>query len=201
MVEGLRFWSNPRYTRVVIDASQDAVFTYNELREDPAIGKPQRIYIDVHNSRLSKDLQRVIPINDDLLSDARAGQYTDDTVRVVVDIKSAKTFKIFSLKTPFASCWTCGAWTDTVAAVAAGPCQAPSSQRLPPSAIVKQLALGVRRIVIDPGPRRQGFGRARIHQRGSRKGCRSGNQQAAGREDPPPAQVRGGPDPGQRTSI
>ncbi len=153
IVEGLRFWSNPRYTRVVIDASQDTVFTYRELREDPAIGMPQRIYIDLHNSRLSKDLQRVFPINDDLLSDARAGQYTHDTVRVVVDIKSFKTFKIFSLKTPFRI--VLDIWgTDTEAGtVASQPRDVPrdASQRIPPSAIVKQLALGVRRIVIDPG--------------------------------------------------
>ena len=77
------------------------MFTYNELREDPSLGKPQRIYIDVHNSRLSGSLQKVVPINDDLLSDTRAGQYSPDTVRVVVDIKSSKTYKIFSLKNPF----------------------------------------------------------------------------------------------------
>lgn len=152
VVAGLRFWSNPRYTRVVIDADQDAVFTYNELREDPAIGKPQRIYIDLHNSRLSSDLQRIVPINDDLLSDARAGQYTADTVRVVVDIKSSRTFKIFSLKNPFRivlDVW--GVDTDTVAQRSVPEEAPPVSGVLPPSAIVKQLALGVRRIVIDPG--------------------------------------------------
>ncbi|MCJ8500502.1 N-acetylmuramoyl-L-alanine amidase [Desulfatitalea alkaliphila] len=152
VVEGLRFWSNPRYTRVVIDADQDAVFTYNELREDPAIGKPQRIYIDLHNSRLSNDLQRIIPINDDLLSDARAGQYTADTVRVVVDIKSARTFKIFSLKNPFRI--VLDVWGVETGAVAQRPAPevSPSDTGvLPPGAIVKQLALGVRRIVIDPG--------------------------------------------------
>jgi N-acetylmuramoyl-L-alanine amidase len=153
IVEGLRFWSNPRYTRVVIDASQDTVFSYRELREDPSIGMPQRIYIDLHNSRLSKGLQRVFPINDDLLSDARAGQYTNDTVRVVVDLKSFKTFKIFSLKTPFRI--VLDVWgTDTDAdTVASHPRDSDRSvaQRMPPSAIVKQLALGVRRIVVDPG--------------------------------------------------
>lgn len=157
-IESLRFWSNPRYTRVVIDANQDAVFTYHELREDPAIGKPQRIYIDVHNSRLSKDLQTTVPIHDDLLSDARAGQYTDDTVRVVVDIKSAKTFKIFSLMNPFRivlDVW--GVETERVAAAPPGAVQTPSG-RLPPGAIVKQLALGVRRIVIDPGHGGRDFG-------------------------------------------
>ncbi len=154
IVQGLRFWSNPRYTRVVIDADADTIFTYHELREDPSIGKPQRIYIDVHNSRLSKDLQKVVPINDNLLSDARAGQYNNDTVRVVVDIKSSETFKIFSLKNPFRivlDVW--GGDVDTPSEqTAKEPVVAETnSSKLPPSAIVKQLALGVKRIVVDPG--------------------------------------------------
>lgn len=149
-VYGLRFWSNPRYTRVVIDADKDTIFTHHELREDPAIGKPQRIYIDVHNSRLGKNLQKVVPINDNLLSDARAGQYTKDTVRVVVDIKSSKTFKIFSLKNPFRV--VLDVWGMEKESMAAIPPQTDiKGKKLPPSAIVKQLALGVRRVVIDPG--------------------------------------------------
>lgn len=155
VIEGLRFWSNPRYTRVVIDANQDTVFTYHELREDPDIGKPQRIYIDVHNSQLSRSLQKVVPINDNLLSDARAGQYTPDTVRVVVDIKSFKTYKIFSLKNPFRivlDVW--GVESPTVAHSTPKPSRdpvAPPEALTTSGAIVKQLALGVKRIVIDPG--------------------------------------------------
>ena len=155
-VEGLRYWSNPRYTRVVIDADRDTIFTYRELREDPAIGKPQRIYIDVHNSRLSRNLQTLVPINDNLLKDARAGQYAGDIVRVVVDIKSFKTFKIFSLKNPFRV--VLDVWGVDSEAAQAAPSQpsapAPAGTgkgKIPPSAIAKQLALGVRRIIIDPG--------------------------------------------------
>jgi N-acetylmuramoyl-L-alanine amidase len=155
-VEGLRYWSNPRYTRVVIDADRDTIFTYRELREDPAIGKPQRIYIDVHNSRLSQNLQTMVPINDNLLKDARAGQYAGNIVRVVVDIKSFKTFKIFSLKNPFRV--VLDVWGVDTEAAQATPVQPPASAtagssggKIPPSAIAKQLALGVRRIIIDPG--------------------------------------------------
>jgi N-acetylmuramoyl-L-alanine amidase len=149
-VHGLRFWSNPRYTRVVIDADKDTIFTYRELREDPAIGKPQRIYIDVHNSRLGKDLQKVVPINDNLLSDARAAQFSEDTVRVVVDIKSSKTFKIFSLKNPFRV--VLDVWgKEQESADQTAPKKGSQAKKIQPSAIVKQLALGVRRVVIDPG--------------------------------------------------
>jgi N-acetylmuramoyl-L-alanine amidase len=155
MVEGLRFWSNPRYTRVVIDVNRDTIFTYHELREDPTIGKPQRIYIDMHDSRLAQNLQKLVPINDNLLKDARAGQYAKDTVRVVVDIKSFKTFKIFSLKNPFRV--VLDVWGMESQAAEAGKQEGrpqvsvKNGKKIQPSAIAKQLALGVRRIVIDPG--------------------------------------------------
>ncbi len=180
VVDGLRYWSNPRYTRVVINADVNTTYTYRELREDPATGKPQRIYVDLQNSRLGKDAQKVVPINDDLLTDARAGQYSDDTVRVVVDIKSFKTFKIFSLRNPFRI--VLDVWgvdekkTPPVEIAKKEPEKQPQLQqrpkptfetevprqgkaaKIPPSAIVKQLALGVRRIVIDPGHGGKDFG-------------------------------------------
>ena len=151
VIESLRFWSNPRYTRVVIDANQDTVFSYRELREDPDIGKPPRIYIDLHDSRLSRDLQKVIPINDDLLRDARAGQYTADTVRIVVDIKSFKTYKIFSLKNPFRIVLDVWGVDTAIAAAPAPTVPGGKSPAIMPGAIAKQLALGIRRVVIDPG--------------------------------------------------
>ncbi len=100
-VTGLRYWSNPTYTRVVIDASRETSFTHRLLKKDPAINKPQRLYVDLKNSRRGKNIEKFIPIHDNLLRNVRAGQYTPHVVRVVVDIKSIETYKIFSLKHPF----------------------------------------------------------------------------------------------------
>ncbi len=98
-------------------------------------------------------LRPIVPIADDLLSNARAGQYTADTVRVVLDIKSIDDFSIFSLKNPF----------RIVVDINGIPKKRPSKKPLkeeeirPPSgdigdgSLARQLALGVRRIVIDPG--------------------------------------------------
>ena len=158
-VKGLRFWSNPSYTRIVIDADQETRFSHRLLKKDPAIKKPQRLYIDLSKSRLGEDIQKFVPINDELLSDARAGQYTNQTVRVVVDIKSFRTYKIFSLKNPFRivlDVW--GQDSDkSVADTRASPERVPSG-KLPPGAIARQLALGVNRIVIDPGHGGRDFG-------------------------------------------
>ncbi len=159
VVEELRFWSNPSYTRVVVNADNETTFTHHILKKDPSIGKPPRLYVDMANSRLRKDMQTNIPINDDLLSNVRIGQYTLDSVRVVVDIKSFRNYKIFSLKNPFRiviDVW--GEERQTASKSPGQPIAPDSKSKLSPGALAKQLALGVRRIVIDPGHGGKDFG-------------------------------------------
>jgi N-acetylmuramoyl-L-alanine amidase len=148
-VLGLRYWSNPSYTRVVVDADDEVSYTHRLLKKDASIKKPQRLYIDLNNSKLGKDITKVVPINDNLLIDARAGQYASKKVRVVVDIKSFETYKIFSLKNPFRIVIDVWGTVDEPAQpmVKVGK----KNAKLPAGALAKQLALGVRRIVIDPG--------------------------------------------------
>jgi N-acetylmuramoyl-L-alanine amidase len=151
-VENLRFWSNPNYTRVVIDASHETSYYHNLLRKDPALNKPQRLYVDLKDTRLGDNIKKTIPINDDLLTNARAGQYTQDSVRVVVDIKSFKTYKIFSLKDPFRiviDVWGDGG--DKKPSPSSPMVSSNKNSKLPASALARQLALGVSRIIIDPG--------------------------------------------------
>jgi len=151
-VQDLRFWSNPNYTRIVIDASREAPYYHHLLKKDPSTNKPQRLYVDLKQSRLGKNIKKRIPINDDLLMDARAGQFTHDSVRVVVDIKSYKTYKIFSLKDPFRiviDVW--GTAAEKKPAQQKPYVALKKNGKLPASALAKQLALGISRIIIDPG--------------------------------------------------
>ena len=151
-VTNLRYWSNPNYTRVVIDADRETAYAHHLLKKDPSINKPQRLYVDLTSSRLGENIRKSIPIGDDLLSNARAGQYTPDSVRVVVDIKSFETYKIFSLQDPFRiviDVWGTKADKDPETP---GPYDTVEKEgRIPPGSLAKQLALGVRRVVIDPG--------------------------------------------------
>jgi N-acetylmuramoyl-L-alanine amidase len=146
---GLRYWSNPSYTRIVVDADNEVSYTHRLLKKDASIKKPQRLYVDLNNSRLGKDITKVVPINDDLLIDARAGQYASNSVRVVVDIKSFETYKIFSLKNPFRIVIDVWGTVDKPAEPVIEVSK--KNAKIPPGALAKQLALGVSRIVIDPG--------------------------------------------------
>ncbi|MFW6332310.1 MAG: N-acetylmuramoyl-L-alanine amidase [Thermodesulfobacteriota bacterium] len=160
VIQGLRVWSNPNYTRIVVDADHPTSFRHHLLNPDTAHHKPQRLYIDFDNSRLGRKLEKVIPINDNLLTATRAGQRNPNVVRVVVDIKSFQSYKVFALQNPFRT--IIDIWgTETLYAESSKPppvsepvmpvVNRPSTLPITPQDLAKQLALGVRRIVIDPG--------------------------------------------------
>ncbi len=150
-VTGLRYWSNPSYTRIVIDADSEAGYTHRLLKKDASLNKPQRLFVDLKKARLDRGTKRNIPINDNLLSDARAGQYNKDTVRVVVDIKSFKTYKIFPLKNPFRIVIDVRGQDQKAKIVSRPADKIKIGGKVPPGAIARQFSLGVSRIVIDPG--------------------------------------------------
>ncbi len=150
-VSNLRFWSNPSYTRVVIDVDKEVPYTHRLLRKDPATGMPQRLYVDLSNARMGANLKPVVPIGDDLLTDARAGQYTADTVRVVLDIKSIDNFNVFSLRNPFRIVLDINGVTKKLSSKKPFRDEGVQPEDMADGSLAKQLALGVRRIVIDPG--------------------------------------------------
>jgi len=152
IVTGLRFWSNPNYTRVVIDTDRETSYLHHLLKKDPSIKKPQRLYVDLQNCTLGENIEKIIPIDDDMLSGARAGQFTKDSVRVVVDIKTFKTYKVFSLKDPFRIIMDM--WGDSEKPSKTNDLKAKNKIQDPKAisnSLVKQLSLGVKRIIIDPG--------------------------------------------------
>jgi len=100
-VQGIRHWSTPTYTRVVIDLERPVPFEYRLLPEDKEMKKPRRLYLDLKGTHVASDIDSAIAIKDGLLQGARAGQFTKDTVRVVLDIDSIDGHKVFPLHDPF----------------------------------------------------------------------------------------------------
>jgi N-acetylmuramoyl-L-alanine amidase len=77
---GVRHWSAPSSTRVVIDLSDEITFNTFSLSEPP------RIVIDLQDVRLRDNVQQ-IPIGDPLIDRVRLAQYDKDVVRLVLDVK------------------------------------------------------------------------------------------------------------------
>jgi len=157
VVKDIRHWSTPSYTRVVVDLESQVVYREHLLKRDPSLKKPRRLFVDLLNTRISKDIESSIPIKDGLLRRARAGQYDKRTVRVVLDIANMEGYKIFHLYDPFRIVVDVRGKERLSKAekqiVAQKAPEKPKRSKTDEKGIslAKQLGLGVKRIIIDPG--------------------------------------------------
>jgi N-acetylmuramoyl-L-alanine amidase len=100
-VKDIRHWSTPNYTRVVVDLEGPVKYAHHLIKADPRYKKPRRLYFDLKNATVTSKIDRPRVIKDGLLQRARAGQHTQDTVRVVLDIESIGGYEVFHLYDPF----------------------------------------------------------------------------------------------------
>lgn len=185
IIQSVRHWSTPFYTRVVIDLDHKIDYTDHMLRPDPKLKKPMRLYLDLKKSRIGPDTSEVLPITNRLLRQVRLAQYNQNTVRVVLDIESIENYRIFALKDPFRividvsgkskndgrktakntgskTGLTTGSKKDTGIAKPLTDLRATAKNRkkvprgkarinADKTSLIRQLGLGVRKVVIDPG--------------------------------------------------
>ena len=96
-VTGIRHWSTPTYTRVAIDLGDDV--TYEAAR----VPGPDRIYFDLHGTRLASELVgKSFAVTDDgFLKKIRAAQFSNDMTRVVLDVNDVTEYSAFLLPDPY----------------------------------------------------------------------------------------------------
>ena len=96
-VKGIRHWSTPTYTRVAIDLGDDVQF------EAARVPHPDRIYFDLHNTRLAQELVgKSFAVTDDgFLKKIRAAQFSDNMTRVVLDVNDVSEYSAFLLPNPY----------------------------------------------------------------------------------------------------
>ena len=144
-VTGIRHWSSPEYTRIVIDLEGEASFQDHLLKRDPKAGKPPRLYVDIESAWIGDDLSQSIPIQDGLLIKARAAQHAKDVVRIVLDMESLSSYRAFPLKAPYRIIIDVQG-NGQQSTLSEKGAQTAKTQSLP-----QQLGLGINRVVIDPG--------------------------------------------------
>ncbi|MHB8845875.1 MAG: N-acetylmuramoyl-L-alanine amidase [Nitrospirota bacterium] len=94
-VSNVRYWSGGAYTRIVIDLDRPLKFQTHELKD------PDRLVFDILNSRASDSVEKdPLPVNDGILRQVRSSQNSPDTVRVVLDLASLKSYAAFPLHEP-----------------------------------------------------------------------------------------------------
>jgi N-acetylmuramoyl-L-alanine amidase len=165
-VEPIKFWSTTDYTRVVIQVSDQVDYTKHLLEKQG--DRPRRLFLDFAASRIPPKACRPTPIQDGLLKRVRVGQFSPDTVRVVLDIESISSYKIFTLQDPFRTVIDVKGWEQKKEElpVAVVKVLKDNKKRAPQTAaqatrdvpvegplpsLAQQLGLGIRKIVIDPG--------------------------------------------------
>lgn len=129
-IEGFRYWSSERYTRVVVDLDGPVKFTQSRL------SNPDRLYFDLENCILSKKSTSV-PIQDGILKNVRAGQFNNKTTRVVLDLQKVESFNAFMLEDPYR--------------LVIDVFGERSVKKTIPDKGQKDEFVGIKRVVIDPG--------------------------------------------------
>ncbi len=145
VIKELRHWSTKDYTRVVIETSKPVIYKGFLLKKQN--GHPRRLYINLRNCRVSRQMQKTIPLHNGLLRRLRSAQYKPNIGRVVLDMKSISDYKIFNLEKPF-----------RIVIDIKGVKRQTKLQALLPAPLIpknptlaQQLGLRIKRIIIDPG--------------------------------------------------
>jgi N-acetylmuramoyl-L-alanine amidase len=145
VVKGMRHWSTPHYTRIVVDIDERVSYRQKILKKEGTKESAERWYLDLYPARLAESHIAPLTIQDGLVKAARIGQFDGSTVRLVLDIESVKSYKVFFLENPF-----------RLIVDVSGPEKGPERPVEPPTkekklSLAQQLGLGVKRIIIDAG--------------------------------------------------
>lgn len=94
-VTGVRFWSNPEYTRIAIDLDQDVRY------ESQMVEGPTRIVFDLQGAILSSPLTAsIFDVNDGILKRIRVAQYKPEVTRIVLEPEVTSKVDAFLLANP-----------------------------------------------------------------------------------------------------
>ncbi len=96
-VTGVRHWSTSIYTRVAIDLGDEVQY------EAARVPDPDRIFFDLHGTRLSPELiGKSMSVTDDgFLKRIRIAQFSNDVTRVVLDVSDVSDYSAFLLPNPY----------------------------------------------------------------------------------------------------
>lgn len=88
-ITGIRHWSTPMGSTVVIDMQDQAPYEVHRLMS------PERIYFDLHDTALASELQgKTIDVGDVSLTRVRVAQTVAGVTRVVLDTRDGSNFSV-----------------------------------------------------------------------------------------------------------
>lgn len=100
VLNGIKVWSAGDYTRVVINVSNEVVYSGHLLEQTDNALPGKRIYIDLKGTMVTSGTTP-LSVKDGIVEEVRAGQFNDNTARVVLDVGNIDDYTIFNLEDPF----------------------------------------------------------------------------------------------------
>ncbi len=94
-ITGIRHWSSQGSSTIAIDLGDQVQYEAHHLND------PERIYLDLHDTKLDPKLSHPIEVGDALLTRVRAAQGSDDITRIVLETRSAVTFAVSIEQNPY----------------------------------------------------------------------------------------------------
>ena len=136
-IHSLRYHTHPSFTRIVIDIGKLREYVFSELRS------PDRVYVDIYQAKLNPILHgKTFLVENDYLKQIRTAQKTPSTVRIVADLDFKKAyFRVWHLPDPF----------RIIIDIYPSKFPRPPQPAKSGSSMIRQLGLGIQRVVIDPG--------------------------------------------------
>jgi N-acetylmuramoyl-L-alanine amidase len=137
-IYNLRHHTHPSFTRIVIDVGELREYFFDELRS------PDRVYVDVFQAKLNPILHtKTINLENDYIHKIRIAQKNHTTVRTAVDLDFSKIeqYRIWHLPDPFRI-------IIDIYPVKNSSAPEPTESGY---SMARQLGLGIKRVVIDPG--------------------------------------------------
>jgi N-acetylmuramoyl-L-alanine amidase len=148
-VYNVRYHIHPFFTRVVVDIEDLREYYYGKLYN------PDRIYIDFCQTKLNPNLNnKVFEIENDYIKRIRIAQYMPNIVRAVLDLdfSKIKDYRIFHLLDPFRiviDIYPKERENEQKRRVVSF--KPPTPSKSGKYSLIRQLGLGVKTVVLDPG--------------------------------------------------
>jgi len=97
VVTGVKSSTSATRTRVVLDLDGPVSFKWGQLRADPSLGRPSRVWVDLYGITNGGGIETALVSNDTRVLRMRASQNRTDKARIVFDLRAPVRPTVFTL--------------------------------------------------------------------------------------------------------
>ena len=149
-LERIQHWSAEDYTRVVLYTSGPLNYKEQAVAADPKHNVPGKIYVELLDCAVNPKMKSSVRIMDRFLQGVRAEQSESTQARVVLDTRGIDSYRIFPLTDPARLIIDVRGTVPKVEETVSAKIDPEAVKKTLPT-LAHQLALDVKRIVLDPG--------------------------------------------------